>query len=331
MLNQFVNILLLSTIHVSLFAATNYEISLLEYKENGLSKLENTLDVELTKKEYWYNYLQDKDTKFGYIEQYSSVLACDKKRSTLTLYIKNSDEKYEFIRAHSAFTGEKEGAKIHEGDKKTPVGIYKIVEKLSEKTQLDPYYGPFAFVTSYPNLYDKYQGKNGHGIWIHGLPSEKTRNAFTRGCIAIKNSNIECLEDKISIENTLLIINEDKVKTDISKDTLSLLLSSLYKWRYSWLHNNINTYLDFYSTDFIRNDGMKYKSFVRYKTRVFKKIEKKTIIFKNITIVPYPNTQNTYLITFEEYYKSDSFQFTGDKTLIVKLTSDKRIKIFTEK
>ena len=30
--------------------------------------------------------------------------------------------------------------------------------------------GQLAFVLSYPNTYDKVQGKNGHGIWIHGSP-----------------------------------------------------------------------------------------------------------------------------------------------------------------
>ncbi len=314
-----------------LSASTDYKISLEEYRLNGIKNLEKELDIKLTQEEYWAEYIKNKDTKFGYIEEYSSILACDKKKSTLTLYMQNSDKKYEFIKAHSAFTGENTGDKIKEGDKKTPVGIYTIVDKLSHHTKLDPFYGPFAFVTSYPNTYDTYQGKNGHGIWIHGLPTERTRAEFTRGCIAIKNSNIECLNTNIDIKNTLLIINDTKVKTDISKNTLSTLLSELYKWRFSWLHNNIDNYLSFYSTDFVRNDGIAFEKFSRYKTRVFKKIEKKTILFNNINIIPYPNTQNIYQITFKEYYKSESFEFSGDKTLMVRLDSEHKMKIFTEK
>ena len=64
-----------------------------------------------------------------------------------------------------------------------------------------------AFVTSYPNSYDKYRGKNGYGIWIHGLPTEQEREEFTTGCIAIKNSNIESLEENIDIDKTIYIIN----------------------------------------------------------------------------------------------------------------------------
>ena len=42
---------------------------------------------------------------------------------------------------------------------------------------------------------------------------------------------------------------------------------------------DIERYLEFYSSDFIRFDGMKFDRFKTYKTRVFKKVEKKTIIF----------------------------------------------------
>ena len=93
----------------------------------------------------------------------------------------------------------------------------------------------------------------------------------------------------------------------------------------------METYLSFYANDFVRFDGMKYDRFKNYKTRIFKKTEKKTIIFNDINVLPYPNTENIYQITFKEYYKSDSFQFTGDKTLMVRLTSDNKLKIFTEK
>ncbi len=331
MLKSLVAGILISTINFSLFGASDYKISLEEYRLNGMKNLEKEMDVRLTQKDYWSEHLKDKDTKFGYIEEYSSILACDKKKSTLTLYTQNSDKKYEFIKAHSAFTGENVGDKIREGDKKTPIGIYRITQKLSRDTNLDPFYGPIAFVTSYPNTYDSYQGKNGHGIWIHGLPTQRTRDDYTRGCIAIKNSNIECLNNNINIKNTLLIINDSKVKADISKDALSSMLSQLYEWRYSWLHNNIDDYLSFYSLDFVRNDGVKFERFKRYKTRVFKKIEKKTILFKNVNVIPYPNTSNVYQITFKEHYKSNSFEFLGDKTLMVRFDADRKMKIFTEK
>jgi murein L,D-transpeptidase YafK len=304
--------------------------SLDNYRINGIDNIAKIMDKELTKESYWSEYLKDKDTRFGFIEEFSSILTCDKDKSTLALYVKNKENKYEFVKEHSAFTGKNNGDKVQEGDLKTPTGIYRIVERLSKDTNLDTFYGPLAFVTSYPNLYDRFQGKNGHGIWIHGMPIGQERDAYTKGCIAIENDNIECLGKNINYEDTLLIIDNNKVQENLPKETFASLLSELFKWRYAWLYSDTNSYLDFYTSDFIRDDGMNYAEFKNYKTRVFQKDEKKTIIFQNISIIPYPNSANIFQITFKEHYRSDTFKFSGNKALMVKF-EDNKMKIITEK
>ena len=292
------------------------------YRNNGIAEIEKKMDIELTKTKYWENYLKDKDTRFGFMESYLNVLTCNKNNSTLNLYRLNAQNKYKLQKEYGAFTGKLKGDKIKEGDLKTPIGVYHLIKKLEK---VDSFYGPMAFVTSYPNTYDKYRGKGGHGIWIHGLPTEQERDEFTKGCIAINNSNIECLAKNIDISKTILIINSKKVKQEISKEKLTTILSHLYIWRYAWKYNDFKSYISFYDTDFIRVDGLNYKK------RVFNKTEKRTIIFTNINIIPYPNTDNIYQITFNEHYKSDTFEFNGNKILIIKLTEDNYIKILTEK
>ncbi|MDA7817726.1 L,D-transpeptidase family protein [Sulfurimonas sp.] len=303
---------------------------LTSYRLNGIAELEKTMDKELTSIEYWDSVIKDKDTSFGYLESYSNILTCNKEKSTLNLYSINEKDNFNFRKEYSAYTGKRKGDKVKEGDLKTPIGIYNITQRLSKDTKLDPFYGPLAFVTSYPNTYDTYRGKNGSGIWIHGLPIKQDRDEFTRGCIAINNQNIECLNKNIDISKTLLIINSSEVKKDTSKVMMSSILSQLYNWRYAWLYNDIDSYLKFYSDKFVRNDGMNIKTFTTYKSRVFKKIEKKTIIFKDINIVPYPNSENVYQITFKEFYKSNTFEFSGNKILIVTM-HDNVMKILTEK
>ena len=299
---------------------------LTDYRNNGIDEIEKTMDIQLTKTEYWAKYLQSKNTQFGYIESYSNILTCNKEKSTLDVYMLDENSTYKLQKEYSAYTGKNKGDKFKEGDSRTPIGIYTLTEKISK---LDDFCGPLAFVTSYPNSYDKYMGRDGHGIWIHGLPTNEQRDDFTKGCIAINNKSIKCLDKHIDIEKTLLIINKDDVNHNVSKETLSILLSNLYSWRYTWLYNNIDNYLDFYSTSFIRFDGMVYSDFVNYKQRIFKKFEKKRIIFKNINVIPYPNSNDMYKISFKELYKSTSFEFSGNKVLIVKLI-DNRIKIITE-
>ncbi|HEY9204142.1 MAG TPA: L,D-transpeptidase family protein [Sulfurimonas sp.] len=303
---------------------------LTSYRLNGIAQIEKEMDLELSKKEYWDKIVENKDTTFGYIESYNNILACDKSVSTLELYSLDENQSFNYRKTYDAFTGKLKGDKVREGDLKTPIGIYQITQKLSKDTKLDPFYGPLAFVTSYPNIYDSYRGKNGSGIWIHGLPSED-RDEFTRGCIAIDNSSIECLDRNIDIDKTVLIIDDAKVKQNISKDALSSILAQLYSWRYSWIYDDIEGYLSFYSPEFVRSDGMNIEEFRKYKTRVFKKVEKKTIIFNDINVLPYPNTSNIYQINFKEFYRSDTFKFTGDKTLVIELDEDNKIKILTEK
>ena len=323
MQNKFYALSLLLFIHASIFA----DDLLTDYRLHGIDNIEKQMDSELAKTEYWNSYLKNINTTFGYIESYSNILTCNKDNSTLCVYVKDSNNSYKLKKEYSAYTGKNKGNKVKEGDLKTPIGIYNLTKKISK---VDPFYGPLAFVTSYPNSYDKYLGKNGHGIWIHGLPLNQERDTFTKGCIAIQNDSIECLNKNIDITKTLLLINQNKVKKDISKKKLSTLLSQLYKWRYSWLYNDIEGYLDFYDEDFIRFDGMKYQTFVNYKKRIFKKQEKKKIIFTYINVIPYPGTPNLYKISFKEFYSSKSFEFTGDKVLMAKLI-DNKIKILTEK
>ena len=88
--------ILLFILNFSLFATSDYKISLQEYKLHGIIGLEKEMDIELTKVNYWSAYLKNRNTRFGYIEGYSNVLTCNKKKSTLTLYVKDSDKNYKF-------------------------------------------------------------------------------------------------------------------------------------------------------------------------------------------------------------------------------------------
>lgn len=318
------NLILLVLFSLSL----NANSILTNYRLHGVHDIEKQMDLELGDVKYWNEYLANIDTTFGYIESYSSVITCNKEKSELTLYKQTKNKKFELIKNFNAFTGEMKGDKKKEGDLKTPLGIYNLTKKI---TKLDSFYGPMAFVTSYPNLYDTFRGKDGYGIWIHGLPTEQERDEYTKGCIAIDNSNIESLDRHINIEKTMLIIDNDNVQQEIKKEVLAKILSNLYEWRYSWIYNDINKYLSFYSKDFIRNDGMEYERFTKYKTRIFNKDERKKIIFSNINVIPYPNSKNIYQITFKEYYTSSSFQFEGDKVLMVKVNEGDKFQIFTEK
>ena len=300
---------------------------LTQYRLNGITNLEKKLDKALANQKYWEDYLKNVDTKFGYIESYNSILACDKSKSDLLVYVKDANNSFQLRKEYSAYTGKEKGDKETEGDLKTPIGIYNLVKKISK---IDEFYGPMAFVTSYPNIFDKYNGKTGQGIWIHGLPLHAKRDTFTKGCIAINNKSIECLNKNLDMKKTVLIINKQCNYTQTNKKALANILTQLYMWRYAWKYNKLDDYLSFYADDFRRFDGMDIHRFRKYKKRIFAKKEDKSIIFKDLDVIPYPMHKDTYKITFYEKYKSNSFAFNGQKTLIVKLINSK-MQILTEK
>ncbi|MBE0497812.1 MAG: L,D-transpeptidase family protein [Campylobacterales bacterium] len=298
------------------------------YQKEGMQGVEKIFDEELASEEYWEKKLRDIDTRFGYLEGINYLLACDKNETSLKLFTKDANSSFQLNSDFSAFLGKEKGDKEHEGDLKTPVGVYRLVQKLDK---VDQFYGPLAFVTSYPNVYDQVRGKNGSGIWVHGLPLNQRRDDFTRGCIAINNTNLRHIEQVIDFKEALVYIDKESYPK-VEKSTLARLLSQLYTWRLAWKSSNTAAYLNFYDEEFKRLDGLDKEKFSRYKSRVFSKKESKQIYFSNINILPYPmqGKENIYLVSFHEEYQSKSHYFSGDKELYVRL-DDQRFTILAEK
>ncbi len=289
------------------------------YQKKGVESIEQSFDRILSSKKYWDSRLEDINTSFGYFESIDYLLSCDKNSSSLRFYVKDKNNSFQLHENFSAFVGAKKGDKYKEGDLKTPIGVYKLIQKLEK---VDSFYGPLAFVTSYPNTFDKIKGKNGSGIWVHGLPLHQKRDDFTRGCIAINNTSLEHLDYDIDPSRTLVYIDEADYPV-VKKEDLALLLSQLYQWKTAWKENDIETYLSFYDNLFRRSDGLDFNAFSSYKKRIFAKQEYKQIHFFDINILPYPTKENNiFLISFNEQYRSTNYQFSGTKELYVKLTDD---------
>lgn len=293
------------------------------YKSGG----KKLFDTQMNNPSYWAGSLFNKDLRFGYFERTFSLLACSKDKGVLELYTPDSQKHFSLKKRFSAFTGKNAGDKAVAGDLKTPIGIYTLVEK---KRQVDPFYGPMAFVTSYPNLYDRIRGKNGAGIWVHGVPLSGTRDPFTKGCIAINNSDLIQLDQTINPSNTLLII-DSSLKQAVSPATYSAILAGLYQWKYAWTYNDLEMYLSSYDPSFKRYDGMNFSQFKAYKERIFTKNEDKSIMLDHLNIIPYPGEKrNLFWVTFNQLYISDSHKFEGEKSLLVRLNPNQSISILTE-
>lgn len=296
------------------------------YRSEGIEAVKLQLEKELTKKEYWETYLSDKNVDYGYYESKKYVLLAQKDAREIELYRVNK-QKFDLVLRENVIVGEREGDKQIEGDLKTPTGVYELTKKL---TKLDQFYGPLALVTNYPNTFDKTLNKKGHGIWIHGMPLNEDREEFTKGCIALDNPRLKELDKKIDFNKSILLISDYSMKR-ASKEDISIILSSIFKWREAWSKSNLDEYLKFYSKSFKRTNGMDINQFKNYKKRIFARKEKKRIEFKNINVVPYPNSLNKQMfkVLMDEDYKTKFYSFVGKKELYIEL-KDNKIEILAE-
>jgi len=299
------------------------------YRFNGINTLQEAIEKEIQSKNYWKKYLKNKNVKYGYYEDNSFILLCNKTLKSLSILKYHNGKIQKLLEFNNLIVG-KLGQKEKEGDLKTPIGVYSLKYKIIPK---NPFYGPLAFVTSYPNLYDKLHDKDGHGIWIHGKPLDgEQRPDLSKGCIVLDNNDLEKLANTIDYKKTTLQIYEKPIFA--KKDDIASILAMIYKWRRAWEKSDLDTYLSFYSKDFKRSNGQNFEKFKNYKKRVFqnKKHQKVTIYFRNISIVPYQNPKNIiiYRIAFYEEYNSLSYKWKGNKEVFVKKEGDK-FKIFIEK
>ena len=298
------------------------------YRFEGINKVKNILEKKIQSKEYWLNELKNKNVKYGYYESNSFILLCNKTLKKLKVYeyiIGKIKKLFEF---DNIIVG-KLGQKHKEGDRITPIGVYSLVDKIIPK---NTFYGPVAFVTSYPNLYDKLNNRDGYGIWIHGMPLDGERGDVSKGCIVLHNNDLLKLARTINYKNTILQIYQSPLYA--TKDDIASILSLLYKWRYAWENSDLKKYISFYDKDFRRSNGDDLKKFIEYKKKVFniRKHQKVKIFFKNITIVPYQNFKNIimYRVSFYEEYYAPNFTFKGNKEIFVRKRGNE-FKIFIEK
>ncbi|EOC4455396.1 murein L,D-transpeptidase family protein [Campylobacter jejuni] len=300
------------------------------YLNQGLDAVGVAIEKELTQKDFWLSEIGDKNISLGYYDDNVAIVLTNKTDKILRVYSYEDGKIRKDFEQKEIITGLMGDKKI-EGDLKTPVGFYELGRKFNPG---DPYYGPFDFATTYPNLLDKVQGKTGGGIWIHGYPLDGSRlDEFkTRGCIALFNNNLEKFAQVVQ-DKKVFVMTEEKEKIRAKKDQIASLLADLFTWKLAWTNSDTNTYLSFYDEqEFKRFDKMKFEQFASMKKSIFSRKEDKKIKFSDINISPYPNLENEtmYRISFYEDYYTKNYQFRGDKILYVKIDSKGKMKILAE-
>jgi murein L,D-transpeptidase YafK len=232
-------------------------------------------------------------------------------KSLQKVFVYHRDNPNKPHRTYTCSTGENEGPKLRENDRKTPEGVY-FFTRAFDKKELLPIYGSRAFALDYPNVIDRRQGKNGHGIWFHGL-NKPLKPRDTNGCVALENPDIDDLANFIRLEDTPVIVSEKIEMMDPSEmeKAREEVVRIIETWRSSWERKEVDKYMSLYSPDFTAS-GKSWQQWKEHKARLAKQYNKIKVDVQNLRIL---QNDGLVLASFVQKYSSEYFSSSGRKTL----------------
>jgi murein L,D-transpeptidase YafK len=238
-------------------------------------------------------------------QQYALAVDVDKSR----LYVlENQNGRLVRVADFYATVGKAGGGKAREGDQRTPLGAYTLLGAISRE-KLNDFYGAGAFPLDYPNVWDKRQGRNGFGIWLHGVPSDTYARAprASDGCVVVSNPDLKLIERFIAPGRTSFIIaqNIDWVDKDTAGKQSQALLAAVERWRSDWQALDTPKYLQHYAANFT-SDSQRLPEWREQKLAINAAKTWAKIELANLSAVQYPGEKNLAIVTFDQNYQSSN-------------------------
>lgn len=236
-----------------------------------------------------------------------SVVVVDLTESRLYLYEQEQGE-VRLARSYYVSIGKQGADKWREGDQKTPIGVYFVSDNLPTR-KLGDFYGSGAYPIDYPNAWDRRLGRNGHGIWLHGVPSDTYSRPprASNGCVVLSNQDMSDLGVKLRVGVTPVIIGE---RVDwVDRDTLATLRESLESavetWRRDWESLDVERYLAHYGESF-RAGPQDLADWARGKRQVAAGKQWIRVGVDNLSAFLYPGNDSLAVVTFDQDYQSNN-------------------------
>ena len=233
------------------------------------------------------------------------VLLVDTSRSRLFVYA-NDGGRPRYVTDFYISLGKNGVEKQRSGDQKTPLGVYRIV---AAREKLPDFYGPGAFPIDYPNDWDKLQHRDGHGIWLHGTPSDTYSRApfATDGCVVLTNEDFARLSTFVDVSRTPVVIGQG-VEWHEPKRWEServAFLAEFGRWKADWESRDVDRYFSHYSPAF-RSESRDIGSWKAQKRKVSSGKQWIKVGVKDVSLFAYPGARDLMMITFEQDYRSNN-------------------------
>jgi murein L,D-transpeptidase YafK len=240
----------------------------------------------------------------------------DTSKSTLYVF-ENDGGELRYVTDYYVSIGKNGIDKFREGDNKTPLGVYHVTRWLSRDQLASRYgkqselYGAGAFPLDYPNIWDRREGRNGHGIWLHGVPHDTYSRPprASNGCVALTNEDLKALANSVQIGLTPVVIANgvDWVAPEANTAMRHELTRQLDGWRQDWESLDTEKYLRHYAADFSSGQGGLAK-WSAHKRRVNAGKAWVKLKLDKISIVLYPGRDDLAVVTFDQDYSSSDYR-----------------------
>lgn len=261
----------------------------------------------------------------------ATVLIAETDASTLHLYentIAGIDRRGETYMS----VGENGVGKARAWDRRTPLGIYFVNERL-DTSRLHEKYGPVAFPLDYPNIWDRLNRRGGDGIWIHGvLPGGGRRPPRdTDGCIALPNDDILALEPRMVPRQTPVLITRTIRWTSaqqVERDR-ERLRSALETWARSFAEGDLYLHLSLYADDFSYR-GMTRQEWASFRTQSLNQAPPTGMAIDDVLLLGDPEDRGLYLSRFRQSIAYGDRTVETTKRLYWRRTGDDTLQIVAE-
>jgi len=232
------------------------------------------------------------------------------------LYVFRNDKgRPVFVADFYASQGKAGAFKEREGDLKTPVGVYRVTSELSAN-KIGDFYGKRAFPLNYPNQWDRIQGRNGHGIWLHGVPSDTYARPpkTSEGCVVLANQDIEALSPYLQIGLTPVIISNGVEWLSVSdwQNERATLDKAIEDWRLDWESRDTGRYMQHYSKRF-RSSDQNYQAWEEQKRSVNAQKSWIKVSLGKLSVFRNPGKDELVQVSFEQDYRSSNLNTVSRK------------------
>jgi murein L,D-transpeptidase YafK len=234
------------------------------------------------------------------------ALLVDSRRSRLYVFA-NAEGRPRLIADYYVTLGKNGIDKTREGDQKTPVGVYHVTANLPRK-KLTDFYGSGAFPINYPNEWDRRMGRNGSGIWLHGVPSDMYSRPprASDGCIVLANADLDAVARYVQVGLTPVIIADEIEWADagaVESDRKSLG-AALEQWRADWQSRDTEKYLSHYAPKFSAGK-QDLSAWSKHKRKVNAGKRWIKLGVARVAMFRYPRERDFVVVTFDQDYRSD--------------------------